>query len=326
MFNFDLLYQQLQQTRLHIWVERLQQQVSTELANNPHGKLEEWQQLFKALPDVIPQSKNYHTNRVQAGHFDDLDTETLKTLKQQLLQFSPWRKGPYELFDIHIDTEWRSDWKWERIKSHIAPLKDKLVLDIGCGNGYHMWRMLGEEAKLVVGVDPSQLFLMQFHIVKKYIGQQLPIHILPLRGEDLPDFNNQGFDHVFSMGVLYHRKSPFEHLKELHNFLKPGGQLILETLVIEGNINTVLVPRDRYAKMRNVWFIPSVDMLTLWLKRAGFSNIHTADISKTTTEEQRPTEWMDFESLPHFLDSQNNTLTIEGYPAPLRACLVAIRS
>ena len=325
MFNFDSLYQQLQQTRLHIWVEALRQQVTTELENNTHGRLEDWQQLFQSLPDTTPKHRDYHTNPVRAGTASELDSETLKALKYQLLQFSPWRKGPYELFDIHIDTEWHSDWKWERIQSHIAPLKDKLVLDIGCGNGYHMWRMLGEKAKLVVGIDPSQLFLMQFHIIKKYMGQQLPIHILPLRAEDLPDFNNQGFDHVFSMGVLYHRKSPFEHLKELRSFLKPGGQLILETLVIKGDINSVLVPRNRYAKMRNVWFIPSVEMLALWLERTGFSNIHIADISETTIEEQRPTEWMNFESLPHFLDPQNDALTIEGYPAPLRACLIATR-
>lgn len=321
MYHFDQLYQQLQQTRLHTWVESLQCQIEAQLKNNPHGKLEAWENSFNALPTIIADYTHYDTPRIQAHVDAVISNEIQQHFKQQLLQFSPWRKGPYELFGTHIDTEWRSDWKWERIKDHIAPLDNKLVLDIGCGNGYHMWRMLGEKAKLVIGVDPSQLFLMQFHIIKKYLGSHLPIHIVPLRSEDLPDFNNQGFDSVFSMGVLYHRKSPFEHLQELRSFLKPKGQLILETLVIEGNQNSVLVPRDRYAKMRNVWFIPSVEMLTLWLERAGFSNIQIADISPTCIEEQRSTEWMTFESLPQFLYPNNSQLSIEGYPSPLRACL-----
>lgn len=325
MYQFDQLYQQLQQTRLHPWVTSLQQKIEEQLNNRPHGKLATWQSAFTDLPSFHADHRHYDVPLVQASidtsSNSAMSQEAQQHFKQQLLQFSPWRKGPYDLFGIHIDTEWRSDWKWERIKDHIAPLENQLVLDIGCGNGYHMWRMLGEKAKLVIGVDPNQLFLMQFHIIKKYLGQQLPIHLLPIRGEDLPDFNNQGFDHVFSMGVLYHRKSPFQHLQELRSFLRPNGQLILETLVVEGDSNTLLVPRDRYAKMRNVWFIPSVAMLTIWLERAGFSDIQLADISTTNTAEQRATEWMTFESLPQFLHPTNPQLTHEGYPAPLRACL-----
>jgi tRNA (mo5U34)-methyltransferase len=325
MYHFDKFYQQLQETRLHTWIDSLQCKIEAQLKNNPHGKLEAWENNFNALPTIMADHTHYNTPRVRAHVDTAMSHQAQQHFKQQLLQFSPWRKGPYELFGTHIDTEWRSDWKWERIKDYIAPLEDKLVLDIGCGNGYHMWRMLGEQAKLVVGVDPSQLFLIQFHIIKKYLGQQLPIHLIPLRGEDLPNFNNQGFDSVFSMGVLYHRKSPFNHLQELHQFLKPNGQLILETLVIEGDCNTVLVPQDRYAKMRNVWFIPSVEMLSLWLERVGFSNIQIADISPTSTKEQRSTEWMTFESLPEFLQPDNQTLSIEGYPAPLRACLTCYK-
>ncbi|PMC22346.1 tRNA 5-methoxyuridine(34)/uridine 5-oxyacetic acid(34) synthase CmoB, partial [Klebsiella aerogenes] len=44
------------------------------------------------------------------------------------------------------------------------------------------------------------------------------------------------------MGVLYHRRSPLDHLWQLKDQLAPGGELVLETLVIEGDENTVLVP------------------------------------------------------------------------------------
>ena len=56
------------------------------------------------------------------------------------------------------------------------------------------------------------------------------------------------------MGVLYHRRSPIDHLLELKGCLQTGGELVLETLVIDGGLGEVLVPENRYAKMRNVWF------------------------------------------------------------------------
>ncbi|MEW8183876.1 MAG: tRNA 5-methoxyuridine(34)/uridine 5-oxyacetic acid(34) synthase CmoB, partial [Candidatus Thiodiazotropha endolucinida] len=130
-------------------------------------------------------------------------------------------------------------------------------------------------------------------------------------------------DTVFSMGVFYHRQSPFAHLAELKGALRNGGELVLETLVIEGCENQVLVPRGRYAKMRNVWFIPSTETLHLWLERAGFNQVKMIDVSVTTIEEQRATEWMRFESLADYLDPADRSLTIEGYPAPRRAVFVA---
>ncbi|HIQ07105.1 MAG TPA: tRNA 5-methoxyuridine(34)/uridine 5-oxyacetic acid(34) synthase CmoB [Thiotrichaceae bacterium] len=321
MIDFQNLYEQLDTTRLHTWRAALQHQLSTVFTDKPHGKQVEWEAVLDALPALQSKSIKLNSDRVTIGKADAISTEQQKALKQQLKALKPWRKGPFELFGIHIDTEWRSDWKWNRIKQDISPLKDKLVLDIGCGNGYHLWRMLGEQAKMVIGVDPSRLFLAQFTLTKKLIDQTLPIHLLPLKDEDLPNFNNQGFDTVFSMGVLYHRKSPIEHLQRLKGFIKPGGELIIETLVIEGDKNSVLVPEGRYAKMRNVWFLPSVDTLERWLTRLGFIDIKVIDINQTSREEQRKTEWMEYESLADFLDPSNPNLTIEGDPAPLRACL-----
>ena len=92
---------------------------------------------------------------------------------------------------------------------------------------------------------------------------------------------------------------------------------------VEGDVNTVLVPEDRYAQMRNVWFLPSVPALELWLRRAGFTDVRSVDISRTSVEEQRATQWMRYQSLPDFLDPQDHSRTIEGLPAPLRATLVA---
>jgi tRNA (mo5U34)-methyltransferase len=243
-------------------------------------------------------------------------------IRELLMQLHPWRKGPYEICGLFIDTEWRSDWKWERLRPHIQPLQGRLVLDVGCGNGYHGWRMLGEGARQVIGIDPTQLFVLQFEAMRHFLDRQAPLQVLPLAVQDLPA-NLQGFDTVFSMGVLYHRRSPFAHLAELKGALRKGGELVLETLVIEGGLGEVLVPEGRYAKMRNVWFIPSAETLNSWLRRAGFRRIRLIDSSQTSVEEQRSTAWMRFESLADYLDPQDRNRTVEGYPAPRRAIFVA---
>ena len=189
-----------------------------------------------------------------------------------------------------------------------------------------MWRMLGEGAHRVVGVDPSRLFLAQFQAYKQYaqsgLENPLNIDLLPLRMEDVPR-PLKAFDTTFSMGVLYHRKSPLDHMAELKDTLKPGGQLVLETLVIEGELGEVLMPEDRYAQMRNVWFLPSCETLLLWARRVGFKNPRIVEKNVTSLDEQRSTDWMQYQSLTDFLDAEDKTKTAEGYPAPFRATLIA---
>ena len=104
---------------------------------------------------------------------------------------------------------------------------------------------------------------------------------------------------------------------------RPGGQLILESLVVPGEENHVLVPHNRYAQMRNVWFLPTPPELKKWLVRCGFENVEVVDVNQTTIHEQRSTSWMTYQSLSDFLEPSDFNKTIEGYPAPTRATLVA---
>jgi tRNA (mo5U34)-methyltransferase len=269
----------------------------------------------------ITTHRSLITDAVEIGQVGDVLDEDRILLEKQLKGLHPWRKGPYDLFGIKINTEWRSDWKWERLRDHIAPLKHRLVLDVGCGNGYHCWRMLGADAKMVVGIDPMILNVLQFQVIRKLYGAS-PVYVLPIGIEDLP-YGLKAFDTVFSMGVLYHRRSPIDHLMELRDCLQPGGELVLETLIIDGRLGEVLVPEGRYAKMRNVWFLPTCDTLMSWMKRCGFKNIRLVDVTITSVEEQRSTEWMHFHSLKDFLDEENPLLTCEGLPAPKRAIFIA---
>jgi len=321
MINYDKLYNKMLKANLDQWVDVLPEQIDEKIFKTKNGNMENWLVALEKLPDLKPSEIDLNQSHVSAGVADDISDEEKQNLETQLKALTPWRKGPYKLFDLEIDTEWHSDWKWDRLYPHISDLKGKTVLDVGCGNGYHSWRMAGAGAELVIGVDPSLLFVMQYTAIKKYVGEQ-SVYVLPLKLEDIPN-NLPHFDTVFSMGVLYHRRSPFDHLNQLKNLLKPGGELVLETLVVDGEENTVFVPQDRYAQMNNVWFLPSCITLEQWLQRAGFKNIRLVDTNQTSVEEQRVTEWMQFDSLSNFLDPNDQNKTVEGYQAPTRAIFIA---
>ena len=321
MMDYQPLYDALIDAKADAWAKLLPQQLECGFDQTKHGDLAQWQALVDSVPILPTAHRVLNADAVQIGCSEDMADAAKEQLKNQLKALHPWRKGPYNLFGIDIDTEWHSDWKWNRLKDHISPLEHRLVLDVGCGNGYHCWRMLGAGAKTVVGIDPMLLNVVQFQLIRKLHGEA-PLYVLPLGIEDLP-YGMKAFDTVFSMGVLYHRRSPIDHLMELRDCLQPGGELVLETLIIDGGLGQVLLPEGRYARMRNVWFLPSCDTLVSWLKRCGFKNIRLVDVNLTSIEEQRTTEWMTFHSLKDFLDAQNPQLTCEGLPAPKRAIVIA---
>lgn len=302
--------------------KRLLQAAAAHVDTSGHGDMPAWEKALAALPALEVHDVELAGPIVRVGRPADASDADRAQLYAALQALHPWRKGPFDIFGVHIDSEWRSELKWARLASHID-FAGRCVLDVGCGNGYYALRMRGAGASFVLGIDPTLRFLMQFRALQRYLHEP-GVALLPLRAEDLP--SKLGcFDTVLSMGVLYHRRSPFEHLAELFAALRPGGELLLETLLVEGDATRVLLPRDRYAMMRNVWFIPSADALLLWLQRAGFTAARLVDLTPTTSDEQRRTEWMRFESLADFLDPSNPRLTREGYPAPLRGMFVARR-
>ena len=297
-------------------LQHLIDKTTDKLIDPVQGDYPRWLNAFQSLPTLshIKCDTSPDVITCQSGEEND-------GIRQSYKGLMPWRKGPFKMFDTYIDSEWQSFMKWNRIEKHLPSLNGKTILDVGCGNGYYMFKMLKHSPFLVMGIDPGLLQTMQFWSIDKYINSGMAV--LPLSIQDMPKSLNC-FDVVFSMGVLYHRKSPIHHLKELASCLNSKGKLVIETLVIDGDINTCLIPTGRYAQMRNVWFLPSVKMLEIMLARTGFKDINCIDVTVTNTQEQRTTDWMKFHSLKEFL-SDDLTQTIEGYPLPKRATIIATK-
>lgn len=293
------------------------------LADLRHGDLPRWLAILDGLPDIRPSAVDLR-NAVVIGAAEDCDPLQRAALMAALQSFIPWRKGPFELFGIQLDSEWRCQMKWDRLVPHLDDLHGRRVLDVGCGNGYYGLRLCGAGAEQVVGLEPHLPYVMQFRLLKRYLSG-LPCHVLPAPLEAVPP-DVCGFDTVLSMGVIYHHRKPIDHLMSLRRLLRPQGQLLLETLVVDGEAGYCLTPQERYARMPNVRFVPSVPTAVGWLKQCGFNQIDLADQSITTIQEQRQTQWMPFDSLAQALNPADNSLTIERLPAPRRAlftCSVA---
>jgi len=286
-----------------------------------HGDMPRWQQAIQTLSRCCGKLQHWRVD-------EDLlvlgkaarSAEQQNLLEQALRELMPWRKGPLRLHGIDIDTEWRSDWKWQRLQPHLPSLSGRQVLDVGAGNGYFGYRLLAAGATGVLAVDPTWLFVMQHQAMQAAAGASNN-WVLPLRLEDVPE-GLSGFDVVMSLGVLYHRRDPLAHLHRLKQHLRPGGLLVLETFILPPGAELEISPR-RYARMGNVHRLPQPPLLQQWLQETGFSNVRMVDINRTSLQEQRSTDWMRFESLSAALDDNNPALTVEGLPAPRRAIVIA---
>ena len=290
--------------------------ISLRLSSKQNGNFARWYKAYDRLPDLNVTSVSLGPTVTVEG-----DTKDEQSLVDGLKGLLPWRKGPFRFADILVDTEWRSDWKWSRVISSKVireALEGASVLDVGCGNGYFGWRMLEAGAKNVIGIDPSALFCLQHQCVKRYVPDKRNT-VLPFNLEELP--TTVQFNCVFSMGVIYHRRDPIDHLTRLYDQTSSSGLLILETLIHDQK--TSLYPNGRYARMGNVWCVPSESDLFSWIEKAGYKDPTKVDITKTTTQEQRATEWMSFESLANALNPNDPQLTIEGYQAPIRELIIA---
>ena len=291
------------------------------LRSNKKGVLR-FRNPFEAVSHIRADFLDLSGDVVRIGRADELDVEERETVRDCLRVFMPWRKGPFDIFGIEVDAEWRSERKWNRVLPILPDLSDKVIADIGCSNGYYMFRMADHRPRLVVGFEPYLQHYFAFKTLNSLAGlDKLAIELLGV--EHIALFE-ACFDVIFLMGILYHRVSPVEVLKDVKTALRPGGTLIVESQGIPGETPTALFPEKTYAKVPGTYFVPTGLCLVNWLKRAGFSKVELFCSHPMSNLEQRRTEWMVFESYDDFIDASNPALTVEGYPAPVRLFVKAV--
>ena len=318
MPDYSLIFPNADSTRLHT----LLQDKQNWLAQPKKGFLR-YQKPLKKVEHLRASSCKFADDVVTIGTAEDLTSDEFLLVSDSMQNLMPWRKGPFSIFGVDIDAEWRSEKKWNRMVPQLPDLQGKVIADIGCNNGYYMFRMAEYNPGFVLGFEPYVHHYYTFQTLNTFANQSnLKVELLGI--EHLPFFPDS-FDVIFCLGILYHRHSPIVSLQDMHNSLNKGGTLIIESQAIPGDDPIALFPEKTYAKVPGTWFVPTASCLNNWLQRTDFREITLFCQHSMSPLEQRRTKWMTFESYEDFIDKQNPALTIEGYPAPHRVFFKAIK-
>jgi len=307
------------------WSESLAEICQQKTTGSEHAQLwNKWMTWLEDFPDPKDCALDASGDTIViANKNGPLAADDAAKIRERVLELCPWRIGPWDLFGVDLQTEWDSSKKWNRFSESVY-FDDARVLDVGCNNGYFGWKAIDAGARSVVGCDPFLLYNFQHEIFRRYSADKHRHHILPIADMEIPE-GIGAFDVAMSLGVLIHRRSPIDHLIRLHGSLRKRGQIVLETMAIDSDRADVLVPKDRFMKMRGIWFVPTIGMVKRWLDRAGFVDVKVVDVSVTDSSEQRRTEFMPFESLSDFVDPNQPEKTVEGCPTPARVAVVAVK-
>lgn len=296
---------------------------------SPYKSKIDWEELLSLKKERELWWQRESSQRFKVGNLphpeDKLSPEETQELKKKALKLAPWKKGPFKIKGIDIDAEWRSDFKWKRILKSLSPseIEGKVILDVGCNNGYFMFEMAKFNPRLVLGIDPILHMQAQFDLIQHFY-QKPNIHFELFGVEHLPLFKGL-FDVILHMGIVYHHRNPIQQLIDIREALRPGGIVYLETIGIPGDDSIALFPEDRFAGMKNTWFIPTISCFINWAKKSRFIDVEVVADTDLTEDEQRTTEWCPppFRSLKDSLDPSDLRLTKEGLPAPRRFLIKA---
>ncbi|OZH52420.1 tRNA methyltransferase [Hydrocoleum sp. CS-953] len=297
---------------------KIRQERQTKLFEPSNQK---YYEAVQTITDIQTDFFDFSNAVIKVGNSDELSPEQKQRFIHSLQTFCPWKKGPFELFGVTIDAEWRSDWKWERILPHISSLKNRKVADIGCHNGYFMFRMAAQQPELVIGFEPYTKHFWNFQLIQNIVKQKMLA--FELLGVEHIHYYPQFFDTIFCLGILYHHTDPIGLLRKMREALAPKGEIIIDCQGIPGDLPVALTPQKRYAQARGIWFLPTQSCLENWIARAGFSDINCFFAEPLSVEEQRRTTWANIDSLSEFLHPDDPSLTVEGYPAPWRYYAIA---
>lgn len=140
------------------------------------------------------------------------------------------------------------DWMAPLTRSEIAGAH---TLELGCGNGSLLVHCCEWEPAHIVGVDLGT----SVEAARRNIG----LTGFP-RGEiiqaDMVEFNSEGFDVVYCIGVLHHLQEPESGFRAVLRNVKPGGRFHCWVYAREGNAVIIyIVDPIRKIASRLPWWI-----------------------------------------------------------------------
>lgn len=158
MIDFGNFYFLIAKNYFLHWLETLPAQIANWQREQQHGLFKQWLNAVEFLLEIKLYCFDL-LHSVTAESEEPLSAGQIKRIETLMRNLMPWRKGLFLLYGVNIDTEWRFDWKWDCVLLYFFDLTGRTILDVGCGSGYYMWRMIGAGAHFAVGIDPTQLFL-----------------------------------------------------------------------------------------------------------------------------------------------------------------------
>jgi SAM-dependent methyltransferase len=102
-------------------------------------------------------------------------------------------------------------------------LKEKDVLEVGCGNGSHA-QLLVQHARSYTGIDLTTYAVKSTTQRLRYLGGKGTIRQMDAERMDFPD---ETFDFIWSWGVIHHSANTRQIIKEMHRVLRPGGEAVI---------------------------------------------------------------------------------------------------
>ena len=101
-------------------LQQLPQHIEQGLNSSRYGDLPRWKKTLAQLPKLPVSAIKINQPTLAIETTSVLNSAAQQQLQTALKGLHPWRKGPFNFFGVTIDTEWRSDWKWDRLKDHIS--------------------------------------------------------------------------------------------------------------------------------------------------------------------------------------------------------------
>jgi len=166
--------------------------------------------------------------------------------------------------------------EWHELKKMLPNFKDKRVLDLGCGFGWHCRYAVENGARSVIGIDISQKMLSEAK--NKTKCGNIEYICMPI--EDI-DFPEESFDVVISSLALHYVKSFEDVLVRVYKCLSKGGDFVFS---VEHPIFTAQGPQDWYYDDKgNILHWPVDHYFTEGIRNAKFLGEEVIKYHRTLT-------------------------------------------